>query len=377
MKRRAILIGLGRIGWALEKDKLRYHPCTHAGSLLSLQKRIELVAVCDSNPDQVKSFQRWWPHPVQAFENADELFSVIVGTGKKSPQSANPREKATIRKGAIAFKSKSSGKSKNATSSGKSSGGPAVDLAIVATPQDVHTSQALRLMTLGVSDVLIEKPPGEDSSDMRKLRNAMQSSKSRLWINFERRFHPGYARVRQLIESRSLGELRSVRGRVFSGASPIHPASGPLLHDAVHWIDLLFWYCGLPEKMTGRVLRNSKGLEESSHLQFHYPDFVASLTTGARSRYFEFEMELDFTEGRIHCGNNGFRMWKSKRSKRYSGFLELQEIAFSIPGKEKNPWLQMYAALASASQKPEEYDSQRTLQGLATVDYIHRAYKSL
>ncbi len=365
MKRNAILIGLGRIGWSLEKDKLRYHPCTHAGSLLALKRRYNLIAVCDTNPARIQEFQRWWPEPVLCFENPKQLFASI-----NSAQFADQRRK-------------SSGKESNAASTSTTEGPLSVDLAIVATPQDVHTSQALELMKSGVADVLIEKPPGEKASDAKKLLQAMENFHRRLWINFERRYHPGYQKVLKLIQSKSLGTLRHIRGRVYSGASPVHPGSGPLLHDAVHWIDLLFWYCGIPINMSGRIVRNSKGLEQASHLHFHYDNFVANLDTGARSKFFEFEMELDFSDGRIHCGNNGFRLWKSRKSSRYSGFKELKEYPFSFSESKRNPWMNMYSTIAReahiSSGKASEsgYDRNRTIQGLKTVEFIDKAYRTL
>lgn len=357
MKRRAILIGLGRIAWSLENDKLRYHPCTHAGTILALRNKFQLVAVCDIDPEQIKKFLKWWPEPVRAFQNPDEMFSWIES--EASGKTINTAKRSNRRTG----------------SAGSNTGH--IDLAIVATPQDVHTSQALRLMHLGISDVLIEKPPGENNRDIKELQKGMDSTNSRLWINFERRYHSGYRKVQQYIQKESLGSLRTIRGRVYSGASPIHAGSGPLLHDAVHWLDLLFWYCGLPETMTGRILRDKKGLEHSSHLQFHYSNFVASLDTGARNRYFEFEMELDFSRGRIHCGNNGFKIWKTGPSSRYGGFQELKEIRFPLTGSKKNPWINMYSQIATSSEQRHLYNRTQTVQGLQTVQYIDRAYGKL
>ena len=339
VKRKAILIGLGRIGWSLEQDRLRYHPCTHAGSVLA-HSGCELVAVCDTDPDQVQRFLRWWPGKPRVFLDSKDLFNAI--------RKADSDE---LKKNRFA------------------------DLAIVATPQDVHTSQCIELLRLGIEDVLIEKPPGETRADMNRLEKAMSSSHSRLWINFERRYHPGYRKVKQFLDSARFGQVRSVRGRVYSGASPLHPGSGPLLHDAVHWLDLMLWFFGDPMKMAGKLIRDKHGLERSSSLQFLYPGFVANLVTGARSRYFEFEMEIDFDQARIQCGNSGFKLWKAKRSKRYSGFQELQDQSFSVP--EGNPWKEMYKTIVAAQRQPEKYHRQATIQGLDTGRLVHKAYKSL
>ena len=115
VKRKAILIGLGRIGWSLETDALRYHPCTHAGTIASLKSRITLVAVCDSSPEQMRSFMAWWP-------------------GKKPAQYTDFRN----------------------LQGDLQSGNLEADFAVVATPQDVHTFQGISLLGIrSIRDVLI------------------------------------------------------------------------------------------------------------------------------------------------------------------------------------------------------------------------------
>ncbi|MCB1139113.1 MAG: Gfo/Idh/MocA family oxidoreductase [Leptospiraceae bacterium] len=331
MKRKVALIGLGRIGWTLEKDPLRYHPCTHAGSLRSFEGLADVVAICDIDPRHIHAFQKWWPAQRQTFKD----FAAMI---------------QALDRGQLD-----------------------IDMAVVATPQDVHTTQAIHLLKRNLKDVLIEKPPGENRQQAIRIQKAWQDSSSRLWINFERRYHPGYAKVKKLLHSQNLGGVRSVRGRVFSGASPIHPGSGPLLHDAVHWLDLLFWFFDLPDSIKGIVQRDEKGLERSSHLLFQYRDFVATLETGARSQYFEFEMEIDFERGRIHCGNQGFRLWKTAASKRYSNFQELKEASFPFKPGKRNPWKEMYSRILKG--KADDYQKETALQGLKTVHYIHQAYR--
>ena len=333
VNRKAILIGLGRIGWSLETDPLRYHPCTHAGCIASLKRRFSLVAVCDSNAEQMQSFSAWW-------------------RGKKPAQYSDFRNlQADLQSGNLE-----------------------ADFAVVATPQDVHTLQGCSLLGIPrIRDVLIEKPPGETQSDIQKIKKAWSKSTSNLWINFERRFHPGYARVRHLIQDGKLGEVRAVRGRVYSGASPINDHSGPLLHDGIHWIDLMLWFFGSPKQIAGIIERDRKKRERGTHLLFRYSDFVVALETGARSRYFEFEMEIDFSRGRIHCGNQGFKVWKSAASRRYSGFEELQSAAFSFPAS--NPWKRLYQEIADSHAS--DVQTRRTSQGLEALAWVHRAYNSL
>ena len=62
MKFKTLLLGLGRIASTLEKDKLRYHPCTHAGVLFTKfgKKHFELKAVYDIDREALDVFFKDW-----------------------------------------------------------------------------------------------------------------------------------------------------------------------------------------------------------------------------------------------------------------------------------------------------------------------------
>mgnify|MGYP000668591223 CR=1 FL=1 len=53
------LIGCGRIGTLLEKDKLRGKPCTHAGGFKALSNT-KIIAGCDIDHSRLKNFGRHW-----------------------------------------------------------------------------------------------------------------------------------------------------------------------------------------------------------------------------------------------------------------------------------------------------------------------------
>ncbi len=362
------LIGLGRIAWKLEEDPYRRKPCTHAGSLRELiestaRRRggpaFELTAVCDHNENRIAEFQRWWKRPRKArpprlpFPGA-RLSVDIAGTDAKTVlKEARP------------------------------------EFVIIATRTDSHVEIALEALRGGAKAVLLEKPIALDLTSARKLLAAARKHKARVWINFERRYHPAYRLVKRYIESETLGPLRSIHGQVLTWPVPERAfqnrgeAVGPLLHDAIHWIDLLLWYAGKPERTRARLFpspfnaaRGKPQIEDTAFVDFAYPEFSAHLESGGRRDYFEFTMQLDFERGRIRAGNEGHFFFRSAASKRYKHFRDLRPFSPRIPNREDNAWLALYREIEKECRAggPASYD--RLESAVAGMELIEACRKS-
>jgi len=293
---RTAIIGLGRISWLLEKDRRRYHPCTHAGTLRRFQDRaggpFVLAGVCDRNADKIGAFSRWWKKRIE-FSDID--YGRLLTEAR-------------------------------------------ADLVIIASSLESHHEIAVAAMESGAKALLLEKPVAPDLRRTEDICELARKKRVRIWINFERRYHPAYRMVRKYVLDKKLGELRGIRGQVLTGPVPPGDCAGPLLHDAVHWIDLLLWLAGKPREVTARLVPSSAacGVEDTSFINFIYPDFNAILESGGRRRYFEFSIQIDFSDGRIISGNEGHAFFSSAPSRRYGEFRELRPVKISIP--KKNPW---------------------------------------
>ncbi len=330
---RVLLVGLGRIAWQLEKDRFRYHPCTHAGTLRALadETNLELVGVCDRNEDKLRSFRRWWKKPVE-FATTDyrELFAAA----------------------------------------------PA-DLVIIAASLESHHDIALEAMRRGTPALLLEKPAGKNLREAKALHRLATKKDVKVWVNFERRYHPAYRRVLDFVRKEKLGPLRSVSGKVLTGPTPPGAHAGPLLHDAVHWIDLLLWYAGAPRGITARMFpaRSSADLEDTAFVSFHYDDFEAVLESGGRRKWFEFNMQLDFENGRIIAGNEGHFLFKAGASKRYQRFRELLPLKHEVPSA--NAWLELYREIAREGKKARPRITANLDDALLGMDLIERCARKL
>src|SRR5271157_4238028 len=82
------------------------------------------------------------------------------------------------------------------------------DCAHVLVPPDVHCRAALPILAAGKS-VLLEKPLGVSSQECQQLLAAGGTSAA-LGVNQNFVFHPAFARLRRMIQSRKLGTPRYI-----------------------------------------------------------------------------------------------------------------------------------------------------------------------
>lgn len=296
----------------------------------------EITGVCDLNQERIDDFKKWWGDVPLSTTDYHDLF-------RNMPP----------------------------------------EFLVISSSIDSHLSIVMDAIQAGVKSILIEKPVSFTLEETFRIYQKANAQGARVWVNFERRYHPFYARIKQIIDEKTLGPIRSIEGRVFTGSGfDPNTECGPLLHDAVHWIDLLIWYFGEPDSMEGRLIRNNgeNMYDESSLLSFHYNDFSASLHTDGRRKYFEFTMILDFESGRIFAGNTGFQLYKTSASKRYSGFQELIEEPFSL--NWENPWVNLYSEILKTENAFRENRNQiqgitaslnDALSGMKLLDNVYKS----
>jgi len=294
MKWNTILIGLGRIGWQLELDQKRYHPCTHAGTIKALQNQFCLIGVCDRNRSKVDSFLGWWK------SNKDIVYSY---NHKELLKSLNKK----------------------------------IDFAVVCTGPDSHWDIIKDLIDYSIPVILIEKPIAYNYQQIKDIESILENVS--IYVNFERRYHPNYQIIKQILMRKTLGDLKNIQGKVLAPSIK----RDPLLEDAIHWLDLILWYVGKPEVLYSYWEYNQIGMEERSLHLLKKDDVLIQLESGGKRQYFEFSMVLDFTRGRIEVGNTGITIYRKAISSRYERFYELKKVPLKI--KFLNPWIQMYTAI--------------------------------
>lgn len=195
------IIGVGNMGRA------------HAQSLLSEVKGAVLSAVCDISPERLEWAEEQLPQSVLRFRSAAELFESSC-----------------------------------------------IDAVLISTPHYDHPPLAIEALSHGYH-VLIEKPAGVYTSAVQEMNEAAMKSDRKFGIMYNQRTNPLYQKLRELIQSGELGEIRRTNWIITnwyrsqnyydSGgwrATWAGEGGGVLLNQDPHQLDLWQWTTGMMPK---------------------------------------------------------------------------------------------------------------------------------
>lgn len=174
----------------------------------------QLTAVCDINPARLQWAKETLGEGVQRFDNADAL----IASG-------------------------------------------AVDGVLIAVPHYSHPGIAIQAFQAGLH-VLVEKPAGVYTKQVREMNRVAAASGKVFAIMFNQRTNPMYQKLRDLIQSGELGDLKRIiwiitnwyRSQSYynSGgwrATWSGEGGGVLINQCPHQLDLWQWMCGMPERI--------------------------------------------------------------------------------------------------------------------------------
>ena len=136
-----------------------------------------------------------------------------------------------------------------------------IDAVMIATPHYDHPPLAIKAFENDMH-VMVEKPAGVYTKQVRKMNEAAQKSDKVFSAMFCIRTNPLFQKARELVMSGELGELKRVNWIVTRFYRPQSyynsggwratwsgEGGGVLLNQAPHQIDLLQWIVGMPEKV--------------------------------------------------------------------------------------------------------------------------------
>jgi predicted dehydrogenase len=291
------IVGCGRIGSLLEEDLLRGKPCTHAGGFSALPN-VHLSAGCDIDPERLQKFGKRW--------NVTHLYSDYRDMLEKEN----------------------------------------LDILCIATWTPLHASMTLEAVRAGVKGVFCEKPIATDLDQAREMVRICRKKNIPLIINHERRWDAYYQQARKLILSGKIGEIKTLVGNALSwkpGKLLVsNHGGGPLFHDGTHLTDLLLFFGGPVAWVSGHETRpgGKKYIEETASAMLGFKNGAIGFIEGGGARkYFNFELDIQGSEGRILIGNSGKELYITKKSRRFTGFQELEKVPFPEPKKYESPFI--------------------------------------
>ena len=327
------LIGCGRIGFLLEKDPLRYKPCTHYGGARSAGLRIH--GACDINRGRLDAFSEMAGIP------ADRRF-------------ADPsRLLRELRP----------------------------ELVIIATWTESHDRIAVDAARNGARVIVLEKPMASSLSRCRKILDECRKNGAAVIINHERRYDNRYRSVKEIITGGGIGEIRTVHASILTGGhrgpSRVESGGGPLLHDGTHLVDMVRFLLGDIVAVEGRFQRRgrTRGFEDRAAAWLRTEGGIdVFLEAGGNRNYFLFELSISGTEGAIVIGNGYEKLFRGRASRLYTGFRDLAETRF--PSYKKNNCFRDLYREARRALNGAGSVASGGMDGYKALEVIHAVYLS-
>lgn len=196
-----------------------------------------------------------------------------------------------------------------------------VDAVLIATPHTLHPEQGIAALEAGLH-VLVEKPVAVHAADAARLIAAHRGRERQVFaVMLNQRTAPCYRRLRDLVDSGGLGELRRVSWTITNWfrtaayyaaggwrATWAGEGGGVLLNQCPHNLDLLQWIAGQPCRVRAHChfgKHHAIEVEDEVTAYLEFPNgatgvFVASTGEAPGTNRFELAGEL----GRVVCEND-------------------------------------------------------------------------
>ncbi|MEZ6102390.1 MAG: Gfo/Idh/MocA family oxidoreductase [Pirellulaceae bacterium] len=186
----------------------------------------------------------------------------------------------------------------------------AVDAAVVMTPHNLHAEQATHFLRSGCH-VFVEKPMAMSPPQSEELVASAASCGRILMVNNYRRLFPSYQRVRQVIQSGTLGKIDRVSIRDgtefgWNSASSFYfrdpSVRGVLLDRGAHTIDVINWWLGKSPRVAKAEWDAHGGIDARMDVLLNYEQTEVSTRFGRFYRLandYRIECEDGMIKGRL------------------------------------------------------------------------------
>jgi predicted dehydrogenase len=147
------------------------------------------------------------------------------------------------------------------------------DAVILATPPSTHGPLVRDALAAGLH-VYCEKPFVADAADGYALGEQARAAGLVVQVGFQYRFQPSYAHVRSLIDAGTVGSIFRAALVATNWFRPQdyfeaagwrkewrHAGGGVLMSQAIHQLDAMLWFTGLPARVTARASRARHDIE--------------------------------------------------------------------------------------------------------------------
>jgi predicted dehydrogenase len=183
---------------------------------------------------------------------------------------------------------------------------PEIDVVYIASPHSLHHEHTL-LCLRHAKAVLCEKPFAINARQAHEMVQCARQHGVFLMEALWTRFLPHYLKMRELVDSGAVGEVKGVLGNFgFRPQPPVAPrlfdpalGGGALLDIGIYLVFLAVSVLGRPEHIRATMSRAPSGVDEQCSLLFEYADGRQAALFATLAANLETDADIFGSTGRI------------------------------------------------------------------------------
>jgi len=200
------------------------------------------------------------------------------------------------------------------------------DIVSICTPTATHFDYLSRAINLGIPLVICEKPVAYDEEELKKITGIYNSGKTKVLVNYIRRFQPGFISLKEIVKKIQAEEtLTNVAIRYQRG----------FVNNASHAFDLVGFLTGKEIKLenihTTNKITDAFPTDATLTLTANWAgtNFVAVGLSNVKFSLFEIDLFFEYHKISIRDAGNIIEVYKAEKGETFFKPLERQSIETS------------------------------------------------
>lgn len=191
------------------------------------------------------------------------------------------------------------------------------DIVHICTPHYLHTQMILEALKRDIN-VLCEKPICIKEEDISLILEAEKASKAQLGVCFQNRYNPATLYAKEYLKDKKIlschGELRWCRDKKYYAQDEWRgrkdmEGGGVLINQALHTIDLMVYFCGMPNRVKGicenKSLQGIIEVEDTAEITLYGENETTIYATNAADKDYPVEIKIQTDKGELRILTDG------------------------------------------------------------------------
>jgi UDP-N-acetyl-2-amino-2-deoxyglucuronate dehydrogenase len=264
-----------------------------------------------------------------------------------------------------------------------------IDFVVIATPNSLHTEQAIFSLKNNC-DVLIEKPAAFLDSEIKTILKTAKQHKRNAYCVLQVRLNPTVQLLKRVMDAGILGDIRGVSLiqrwqrpiEYFSGwrAEP-SVGGGTLFECGIHYLDVLQYLFGKPKVVSSKVYEiKHKGIdiEDTIYSIFDFGTYggTCEVTIAAEPQNLECSISVLGANGYIKLGGKALNIVESAKFLSHGSQTEFNKIIKSYDiSTEPNSYGSYQGSCPNHPFVYQNLDSFKIEETINVIDLINSIYE--